>query len=164
MRLILTLFLFATFGNVFAEEMEKAGTGSGSGFSSGIWKGYPLDEETQFVTWEQKGVSLSDDPKSPFHNMSQNCAGLQLWNKGIGTTFGYCIGLAPDGDKTLFEVKQENLKPGPGLKKGTYKYIGGTGKFAGIEGGGEYTNYGVRPAEDGTYQTVGKNKGNYKLP
>ena len=112
MRLILTLFLFATFGNVFAEEMEKAGTGSGSGFSSGIWKGYPLDEETQFVTWEQKGVSLSDDPKSPFHNMSQNCAGLQLWNKGIGTTFGYCIGLAPDGDKTLVEVKQENMKPG----------------------------------------------------
>ena len=164
MMLILTLFLFATFGNVFGEEMAKEGTGSGSGFASGTWKGYPLEEGTQFVTWEQKGVSLSDDPKSPFHNMSQNCAGVQLWNKGIGTTFGYCIGLAPDGDKTLFEVKQENLKPGPGLKKGTYKYIGGTGKFSGIEGGGEYTNYGVRPAEDGTYQSVGKSKGSYKLP
>jgi hypothetical protein len=107
---------------------------------------------------------LSDDPKSPFHNMSSNCAGVSLWNKGVGTTIGYCIGLAPNGDKTLFEVRQENMKPGPGLKKGTYKYVGGTGRFAGIEGGGQYTTYGVRPAADGTYQTVNKNKGHYKLP
>ena len=162
--IIFMLFLLVTAGNVFSEEMAKEGTGGGRSFASGTWKGYPLEEGTLFTAWEQKGVGLSEDSKSPFHNMSQNCAGVQLWNKGIGTTFGYCIGLAPDGDKTLFEVKQENLKPGPGLKKGTYKYIGGTGKFAGIEGGGEYTNYGVRPAEDGSYQTVGTQKGSYKLP
>jgi hypothetical protein len=107
---------------------------------------------------------LSDDPKSPFHNMSSNCAGVTLYNKGIGTAIGYCVSLAPNGDKTLFEVRQENMKPGPGLKKGTYKYVGGTGRFAGIEGGGQYTTYGVRPAADGTYQTVNKNKGHYKLP
>ena len=163
--LLFSVFFFlVSFGNVFSEEMAKEGTGSGRSFASGTWKGYPLEEGTQFVAWEQKGVGLSDDPKSPFHNMSQNCAGVQLWNKGVGTTIGYCIGLAPDGDKVLFEVKQDNLKPGPGLKKGTFKWIGGTGKFAGIEGGGEYTNYGVRPAEDGSYQTVGTQKGSYKLP
>ena len=161
---VATFFLFASVGNIFCEEMAKEGTGSGRDFASGIWKGYPLEEGTQFMTWEQKGVMLDDDPKSPFHNMSSNCAGVQLWNKGVGTTLGYCIGLAPDGDKTLFEVKQENLKPGPGLKKGTWKYIGGTGKFVGIEGEGEYTNYGVRPAADGTYQTVGKNTGSWKIP
>jgi hypothetical protein len=96
--------------------------------------------------------------------MSSNCAGVSLWNKGVGTAIGFCIGLAPNGDKTLFEVRQENMKPGPGLRTGTWKYIGGTGKFAGIEGGGEYTTYLVRPAADGTYQTVNRNKGNYKLP
>jgi hypothetical protein len=164
MILIPILFLLVTVGNAFGEDMAKEGATSGRGVSSGTWKGYPLEEGTQFMTWEQKGVSLNDDPKSPFHNLSQNCAGVQLWNKGEGTTLGYCIGLAPDGDKILFEVKQENLKPGPGLKKGTYKYIGGTGKFAGIEGGGEYSSYGVRPAEDGTYQNVMTSKGSYKVP
>ena len=162
--LALTLFLIVTVGNVFSEEMAKEGLLSGHSFASGIWKGYPLEEGTQFNTWEQKGVMLSDSGKGPFHNMSSNCAGVALYNKGVGTVLGYCISLAPDGDKTLIEVRQENMKPGPGLRKGTWKYIGGTGKFAGIQGGGDFTTYGVRPAEDGTYQNVGKNKGSYKLP
>ena len=151
----LTLFLFAIAGNVFSEEIAKEGTASGRNISCGTYKDYLLEEGTQLIAWEQKGVTVNDDPKSPFHNMSQNCAGIQFWNKGVGTTLGYCIGLVPDGDKIMFEVKQENMKPGPGLKKGTYRWIGGTGKFAGIEGDGEYSSYGVRPAEEGTYQTVG---------
>jgi hypothetical protein len=52
----LTLFVFVTVGNVFGEEMAKEGTGSGHSYASGIWKGYPLEEGTQFLTWEQKGV------------------------------------------------------------------------------------------------------------
>ena len=77
---------------------------------------------------------------------------------------GYCVETAPSGDKILLQVIQENRKPGPGLQKGKYKYIGGTGKFAGIEGGEEYTSYSVQPAAEGTYQTVGKYKSSYKLP
>jgi hypothetical protein len=162
--LCLILFLLAAAGAAFGEEMAKEGTTSGSSYASGTWAAYELEEGTAFITWEQKGVMLDDSGKDPFHNMSSNCAGVELWNKGVGTTFGYCIGLAPDGDKIIFEVKQENKKSGPGLKSGTWKYIGGTGKFAGIEGGGEYTTYQVRPAADGTYQSVSKDKGNYKLP
>jgi hypothetical protein len=165
MMLILTLFLLVTVGNVFCEEIAKEGTLSGRGFASGTFTVYPLAEEVgAFITWEQKGVNLAVSGEGPFHNMSSNCAGVSLWDKGVGTILGYCINIAPDGDKTLYQVKEENRKPGPGIKQGKWKYINGTGKFAGIEGGGEYTTYAVRPAADGTYQTVSTSKGSYKLP
>lgn len=163
--IILTLFLFATAGNVLCEEMAKEGTGSGRAFASGTWNLFQLQEGVgAFITWSQKGIMLEDDSKSPFHNMSSNCSGVSLWDKGEGTVIGYCIALAPDGDKILFEVTEKGNKPGPGLKKGKYRYINGTGKFSGIQGGGEYTYYNVRPAAEGTYQTVNTSKGSYKLP
>jgi hypothetical protein len=161
---ILTLFLSAIVGNVFSEEIAKEGSGTGMSIASGKYKIHQIEEGTGFVSWKQKGVSVRDSGEGPFHNMSQNCIGVQLWEKGVGSGIGYCVGITPDGDKILYQITQENVKPGPGLKKGKYKFIDGTGKFAGIEGGGEYTQYSVQPAEEGTYQNVGKTKGSYKLP
>jgi hypothetical protein len=162
--LILPLFLLVTARNIFCEEMAKEGTDSGHSISTGTLKVFPLEEGTLFVTWEQKGVYLNDSAEHPIHNISRRCAGTTLIVKNVGTVMGYCIGIAPKGDKIFLQVTQENRKPGPGPHKGKYKYIGGTGKFAGIEGGGEYTSYSVQPSEEGTYQNVGKSKGSYKLP
>ena len=164
MILILTPFLLVTAGNVFCEEMAKEGTISVTYVSSGTWSAVTLEEGTAFVTWEQKGVGLSDSGEGPFHNMSSNCAGISLWVKGVASFVGYCIDIAPDGDKILYQVTMENRKPGPGPHKGKWKNIGGTGKFTGIEGEGEYTDYNVQPAAEGTYQSVSKPKGSYKLP
>jgi len=157
---ILTLFLSAIVGNVYGEE----GTGTGLSISSGKYKMYQLEEGTGFVAWKQKGARLSESGGAEFHNMSTNCSGIVLWEKGVGTTLGYCIGIVPDGDKILYEVTEANVKPGPGPKKGKIRFLGGTGKFAGMEGEGEYTGYNVQPAEEGTYQSVSKSKSNYKLP
>lgn len=162
--ILLTLFITASVGNVCSEELAKEGSGTGMSAASGKWKQHQLEEGTGFVTWKQKGVMLSDSGKGAFHNMSSNCAGVILWEKGVGSTVGYCIALAPDGDKILFEVTEANVKPGPAPKKGNIRFIAGTGKFAGMEGGGEYMGYNVRPAEEGTYQSVTKSKTSYKLP
>jgi hypothetical protein len=163
--LVATLFLLAIASNVLCEEIAKEGTLSGKGFASGTYTVHQLEEQrATFLTWKQMGVNLSASGEGPFHNMSSKCAGVTLYDKGVGTTLGYCINVAPDGDKTLYQVKEENRKPGPGIKTGQWKYINGTGKFAGIEGGGEYKTYGVRPAADGTYQTVSSSTGSYKLP
>jgi len=162
--ILLTLFLTAFVGNVYSEELAKEGSGSGMSTASGRWKLHQLEEGTGFMSWKQKGVMLSDSGTGAFHNMSSNCSGVVLWEKEVGSTIGYCIALAPDGDKILFEVTEANLKPGPVPKLGKIRFIAGTGKFAGIEGGGEYTGYNVRPAEEGTYQSVSKSKTSYKLP
>ena len=161
---ILTFFLVVTAGNAFCEEMAKQGTISGNSIASGTWSAFPIEEGTAFVTWNQKGVGLEASGEGPFHNMSQNCAGISLIVKGVASILGYCIGIAPNGDKVLFQVTEENKKPGPGPHKGKFKYIRGIGKFAGIEGEGEYTYYNVQPAEKGTYQQVTNVKGSYKLP
>ena len=162
--LILPLFLLVTAGNTFCEEMAKEGTDSGHSIAVGTWKLFPVEEGTFFSTWEQKGVYLNDSAEHPIHNISQNCAGISLYVKGVGTVMGYCIGIAPNGDKIFFQVTQENQKLEPGPQKGKYKFIGGTGKFTGIESEGEYTSYDVQPSEEGTYQSVSKSKGSYKLP
>jgi hypothetical protein len=163
-KLILTLLLLISSGYISAEEIVKEGTESGTSISSGTWNIIPLEENTFVMSWEQKGVNLDESGGGPFHNSSGNCAGISIYVSGVGSIKGYCVFIAPDGDKYLAEVTEENSSLEPGLKKGRYKYIGGTGKFAGIEGEGEYTYYNVQPAAEKTYQQVSKAKGSYKLP
>jgi hypothetical protein len=164
MMLILTLFLFATVGNVFGEEMEKEGTVSSTAVTSGTYTVIPVEEGSFVMTFQEKGVMLDDSGEGPYHNASEFCVGVSLFIKGIGSHKGYCVNTAPNGDKWVGEFFMENIKPGPAPKKGTYKIVGGSGKLEGIEGGGEYINYNVQPAAQGTYQSVSKIKGNYKLP
>ena len=164
MMLILTLFLFATVGNVFGEEMEKEGTSSSTTVTSGTYTVIPLEEGSFVMTFQEKGVTLANSGKGPFHNASEFCVGVSHFIKGIGSHKGYCVNTAPNGDKWVGEFIMENVKLEPIPQKGTYKIVGGTGKFAGIEGGGEYMRYSVQPAAQGTYQAVAKLKGNYKLP
>ena len=48
--------------------------------------------------------------------------------------------------------------------KGTVTYVGGTGKFIGIQGSGEFSRINVRPAAEGTLQGYNRVKDHYKLP
>jgi hypothetical protein len=43
-------------------------------------------------------------------------------------------------------------------------YVGGTGKFIGIQGNGEFSRISVRPAAEGTVQGYNRVKDQYKLP
>jgi hypothetical protein len=47
--------------------------------------------------------------------------------------------------------------------KGTVTYIGGTGKFTGIQGSGELTRINVRPVAKGTLQGYNRVRDQYKL-
>ena len=164
MMLVLSIFLLAAVGNVFGEQMAKEGTGSSTSVTSGTYTLIPLEEGSFVMTFQEKGVILDDSGEGPFHNLSEFCVGVSLFINGIGSHKGYCVSTAPDGDKWAAEFIIENVKPGPAPKRGTYKFVGGTGKFTGIEGSGEYMMYNVQPAAQGTYQSVSKIKGNYKLP
>jgi len=48
--------------------------------------------------------------------------------------------------------------------KGTWTYVGGTEKYVGIEGGGEFTRYSLQNATKGMWTSLSLTKGNYKLP
>ena len=59
---------------------------------------------------------------------------------------GYCIVIDKDGDKAF--LIHQGKGTGPGKIDGTFKWTGGTGKFAGIQGNNTYrvTSIGKNPA------------------
>ncbi len=50
------------------------------------------------------------------------------------------------------------------LHTGWKAIVGGTGKYTGITGGGEFAYTDVSPTTEGTWQGISKAKGRYKLP
>lgn len=113
-------------------------------------------------TWEFLGLSISDDGKGIFHNCSVRCLGAsQLAGDAYQSYENSCTYTRPDGDQ-IFGVEQATRTPNG--TKGTTTFVGGTGKMAGITGSSEWVRYWVRPAAEGTLQTMTKGRGSYKLP
>ena len=78
-----------------------------------------------------KGVILADDPSVSLHLAMQDCVGTTVIPSDGGPPdgAGYCAGTDANGD--LWWIWWHN---GPGGN--LWGFIGGTGKYKGIEGGG----------------------------
>jgi hypothetical protein len=77
---------------------------------------------------------------------------------------GFCDYTRPDGDK-IYSTYEATGMLGGKAGKGTITLVGGTGKCAGIQGGGEFDRLpGFRPAAKGTFQGMNKSKVNWKMP
>ena len=75
---------------------------------------------------------------------------------------GFCVRTRPDGDQVFFTFKASGALGRGG--KGSYTYVGGTGKMTGIQSSGEFSDFALRPAAEGTFQGYNRFKGQYKLP
>jgi len=159
------LLFFLTLGVAAAEEMAKEGTSASThGYSGTVHAFIPMGDKGSFVMlWEMMGIITEDDGEGPFHNISSRGIGLNVFEKGIGSSKGYYCMTAPDGDKYFMEFEATNLSLKPGVKKGTFRIIGGTGKFAGMEGTGESRYYSVKPAKKGTFQGIDHATSKWKL-
>jgi hypothetical protein len=62
-----------------------------------------------------------------------------------GTLHGYSASVMDNGDTTIarFQGTSQQKKDGTSTDKGTWKYVRGTGKFAGISGGGTFKGTGA---------------------
>jgi hypothetical protein len=69
---------------------------------------------------------------------------------------------ATDGDKVYATAK------GSGAVRehsnGVFAFTGGTGRYTGIQGGGEFTRFPLPPATEGVWMSMNIVTGNYKLP
>jgi len=80
-----------------------------------------------------KGTAIADDPTTPLSLASQDCMFTTV-TAADGKSFssgGYCDGVDKDGD-VYWAVGTADQNGGE------WHYIGGTGKFEGLEGGGTY--------------------------
>jgi hypothetical protein len=161
--LILGIVMLSVFGPETQAQIPKEGTTSFTGAYSGTLKALPMGQESVQITYECMGVIIGDTPEDPNHNSSNRCLGAFHAVKGeYKDDSGFCVQTLPDGDQIFIAYKSAG-KLGRGYK-GTYTVVGGTGKWVGIQGSGEFTGTEVRPAAEGTFQIYERVKGHYKLP
>ncbi|MGD0022823.1 MAG: hypothetical protein ABSC54_11045 [Smithellaceae bacterium] len=162
---VLSLIVLAVFsvGNIALGQDEATESVTTSYY--GTYKGLPLGPDSRYVTWESFGVLISDTSKGLFHGTTIHCMGTSLYGKESWDSESYCAYTMKDGEKVFSTGKMGGKvakPPVPG--KGTAKFIGGTGKYSGIQGGTEFVTYSLRPPSDGTMHVYNKVKMTYKLP
>ncbi|MGB5423215.1 MAG: hypothetical protein WBN03_13725, partial [Desulfobacterales bacterium] len=87
-------------------------------------------EDLTIISFESKGISISNHENKAFDNNTFQCAGVIQIASGKPSCDMFCIFLDPDGDVTLGESTLDGAE-------GTWKFIYGTGKWKGISGGGK---------------------------
>lgn len=116
---------------------------------------YELSNGQAVVQQVSKGFVLADDPTDPLHMSSQNCVGTSLVTaEGMpGKGYGYCDGVDAEGHMWWIWWSSEG-------RAGKWGFMGGTGPFEGVTGGGTTTVTAVWPEEgkyaiawDGSWET-----------
>ena len=145
-------------------QLAKRGkfTGTGS-YSGAVLKAHSFGEALKFMLVEYNGATKNDAGSGLFHNMSFDCAfSVEIPEMPTTVSNGYCTFFDSDGDEIYFNASVKGVLGVGG--EATTQLIGGTGKYAGITGGGWYKNSDVRPASPGTFQGFIEFGGNYQLP
>ena len=94
----------------------------------------PLSDGQVLMRVVQSGMVFADDPASPLDRTATTCTGSTVMDAtGRATVVsGHCDGVDADGDVwTIWYGGDED--------GGDWGYMGGTGKFEGIEGGGTFS-------------------------
>jgi len=162
LALLSSLVILAAFGSAQAQ-IAKEGSSSYIIGYSGTYKTVAMGQERIQITYEVLGLIVSDASDCILQNASLRCIGSYHVIKGAyEDDSGFCVCTRPDGDQLFTSYKASGRLGAVG--KGTVTYVGGTGKFIGIQGSGEFTRIGVRPAAEGTLQGYNRVKDHYKLP
>jgi hypothetical protein len=157
----LVVFAVCGFGHVALAQNEVTESFTVSAYATS--KLLPLGPNRAYATWESFGVVLSDTGAGLMHGSTVHCIGWYLVDKGAMESEGSCSYTLKDGEK-VFKTLKQGGKVGAPTIQGKAKLIGGTGKYAGIQGGTDYTTYFLRPAAEGITQYYTKTKFTYKLP
>ncbi len=161
---VLILALSLVGASVFGEELAKEGTGSAKAFYTGTPQMLPLGKARVQMNYEGFGVMVSDTGKGLFHNSSQHILGAMQIVKGAIQDSGFLVTTLTSGDKVFMTYKGSGKMGKPTITKGTFTFVGGTGKVSGIQGGGEFTRYGLQPPAKGKFASFSVSKSHWKLP
>ncbi|HDZ90138.1 MAG: hypothetical protein JRJ09_03920 [Deltaproteobacteria bacterium] len=162
MALMLTTVLSVCAVSV-AAEMAMEGTGSGTGYYTGVLQMLPMGKVRVQINYEGFGVMTLDGGKGLFHNSSQHVLGGMHVVKGAIEDSGSIVITLPSGDKVFMTYRGSGKMGKPTIVKGTFTYVGGTGKVTGIEGGGEFTRYALQPPAKGKFASFSVSKSHWKI-
>jgi len=108
-------------------------------------------------------MNLSDGFTDHF---TWHCWGTGDYINGMGEDHGYCVGTGPDGDEIVSNIANPMHALGAKDVNGTDTWTTGTGKLAGVSGGGTYDCQSgeFKTTVPGTYVAYCTVQGKYKLP
>jgi hypothetical protein len=134
----LVLLAAGVSGTVQAQQQSGSGTAT---YVPVKTKTTELPDGTMLQRVHSQSVVMADDPAAvPFHMSPQDCFGANHLDAD-GTMVvgrGYCDAMDRDGD--VWWIWWTSSPTG-----GTWGFMGGTGKYAGIEGGGTTMPQGQTP-------------------
>lgn len=147
-------------------QVPKEGTISGLfvwSVAPGGTKALHTDKDRLMTVSEMMGLFIGDSPECILHNASFRCVNYTTVMKGFLEDKTLCTFVRPDSDQ-IFVMSDGSGQLPTGVKR-KHKILGGTGKFAGIEGEGTgQPGPRARPATEGAAQGYGKWTVQYKLP
>jgi len=108
--------------------------------------------------------AINESGSGFLHDMTGRCSGWTIIDTAAGAfeSHGYCNYTDKDGDQ-MFEQYDWPMQPGGTSTNGTGKWVGGTGKFAGLQGAITLKGRSLKPALDGIGQGAGQKIGTYKI-
>jgi hypothetical protein len=117
-----------------AQPLAKSGTFTGKFAGEGAGQGYEIGKGHVFFVGKFDLVMLNDVDGGFLDKTQWTCPGVNDVVNGVqAAAQGYCIATDKDGDK-LFGSWQVTKATGPGTGEAALQFIGGTGKYSGIQG------------------------------
>ena len=159
---VLALAVLIAFAPFSSAEMAKEGSDSGITYAITKYTVLPMGKGVVQINYEGWGINRSDTGEGLLHNATTHVVGGLLAVKGVYKDSGMTCFTRPDGDQVFITYKTSGVLGKPG--KGTFTYVGGTGKFVGIQGSGEFTRNSLRPPAKGFRASLTVVKSNWKIP
>ena len=160
--LILALFLLASAGFVFGAEMAKEGSDTDTAYFTYTPQVLAQGEEYLQMNYDARGVVQTENEARPLYMSSAQCVGALKAIKGEYKEIGLCTYTRPDGNQ-IYGSYEGTGKLGQSAK-GSFTFVGGTEKCAGITGTGEWTRTSLKGPAKGVGAAIFKSTYNWKIP
>jgi hypothetical protein len=158
---MLSLVLVVAFSQAAKAQLAKEGSFSGKAAFNCAHKAIAQVEHLQ-LNYECLGIFMNDAGHGFLHNASIHGIGGFHAVKGVYEyDHSFTVWTDPEGDQAFLTHSAEGSLQ---AAEAIFKWVGGTGKYKGLTGGGAWSWISGRPAVEGTFQGYFKMKGSYKLP
>lgn len=98
----------------------------------------PIDDNQVVIKSDNQGTITTVDPNNPINGATGGCSGTMLLSMGKLTGGGYCTYEDADGDTSIVSFTSAGMND-KGGNSGTWMMVGGTGKYMGATGGGDFS-------------------------